>query len=189
MHYSHICKRHSSKMFQTWGTRFEFVAPSQTAPARALGLELQSSRHVSPPWKKWVIPAYNKKKRGATVRCVFICVCVCTWKCQWAGLAAAAKKGNGVKREEWRCYKLGDVHKGPSVQDCGSCAYAFFDLPQWTPPGKGNLPFWSCPGWAHLNNTTNKEKVSAEITQGEPGEERKNAAAPAAGCWKWISSL
>lgn len=168
MCYSHISKRHSSKMFQTWGTRFEFVAASQTAPARALGSEPQSSRHISLPGKnEWSLPTARKNKnKGAAVWCVFIYVCACVHESQWAGLAAAAKKRNGMKRE--RCgavLQTGDVHKGPSVQERGSRTHLF--QPAATNLPRGNLPLSGCPawpGWAHLNNATNKEKVSAEIT-------------------------
>lgn len=102
-------------MFQTGGDPVWICGCITGCHCQSPGLRAAEFTTRFPPWKEWVIPAYNKN--WVAVWCVFICVRVCTWKCQWAGLAAAAEKGNGIKgeqsREEWRCYKPGTCTKGP----------------------------------------------------------------------------
>ena len=163
-------------MFQTRGTRFEFVATSQAATARALGREPQSSRHASPPWKEWAITAYNKKRPA--VWCVFINVCVCTWKYQWAGLAATVEKENGAKESgeeksggvtNWGCAQRALCAGVAGGSHTHERAYTHAHTPfsiccHYTPPW-GTFHSEAAPTgaqWAHMNNRTNKEKVSPE---------------------------
>lgn len=79
------------------------------------------SQHTFPPWKEWVIAAYNEN--WAVTRCVFTYICVCMCCVCVCGLAAASVAGNGVKsileKKVWRCYRLGMCTKAPLCK--GGC--------------------------------------------------------------------
>lgn len=155
------------------GGPIEFVATSRPAIARGLRFQLQSSWHSSLPGKNYRSLCTIKFRQQFDV-CLYMYVCMCTLKWDHKRLAVAAERGdcaNGERQgDESRCCKTGDADNRPSVQgwpmgrhNTHKYSLTFHNLPP--PPPPGSLPCLNCPArqeWAHINNTTNKEKVSAE---------------------------